>query len=141
MSTDHLLKNLPSLASIIDRQPLTVHPDMLVVEAITMMNQSAGSQCLWPNSSSSNQTEISLAGSSSSLLISENNQLVGIFTERDLVKIAATQIDLQGIKIGEVKNCCYAAKSTSILNIASTSVQFPILPGYELLIVGQVIEE
>jgi PAS domain S-box-containing protein len=101
-STANLLQNLPSLASIVDRQPLTVDPQMLLVEVISLMSQANGRKCLLPNSESSPELDISLATHHSSVLVVVDERLVGIFTERDLVKITASQRQLQGIKVAEV---------------------------------------
>jgi PAS domain S-box-containing protein len=99
-STANLLQNLPSLASIVDRQPLTVDPQMLLVEVISLMSQAKGRNCLLPGSDRSPELEI--AAHHSSVLVLKNERLVGIFTERDLVKITASQRDLQGIKVADV---------------------------------------
>ncbi len=98
MSTSDLLQNLPSLASIIDRQPLTVPKDMPLVEVIDLMSQAQGCQCLLPQS----ETEITTATHRSSALVLENGHLIGIFTERDLVKLTSTKSDLQGVQISAV---------------------------------------
>jgi PAS domain S-box-containing protein len=102
MSSRYLLQNLPSLESIVDRNPLTVCPEIPLIEAIVMMSQIREQKCLLPNSAQSNEPEIAITTSSSSVLILENERLVGIFTERDLVKLTATRSDLKGISIAEV---------------------------------------
>ena len=48
-STANLLRSLPNLASIVDRQPLTVDPDMLLIEVISLMSQAKGRNCLLPD--------------------------------------------------------------------------------------------
>jgi PAS domain S-box-containing protein len=99
-STVNLFQNLPSLASIVDRQPLTVDPDLLLLEVISLMSQAKGRNCLLPGSDRSPELEI--AAHCSSVLVLKNERLVGIFTERDLVKITASQRDLRGIKVADV---------------------------------------
>jgi PAS domain S-box-containing protein len=102
-STANLLQNLPSLASIVDRQPLTVDPQMLLVDVISLMSQARGRNCLLPNFDRDPDLEISVvAHHSSSVLVLADDLLVGIFTERDLVKITASQRDLRGIKVADV---------------------------------------
>jgi CBS domain-containing protein len=126
-----LLKSL-SLESVIDRHPLVVHPDMPLVEAILMMSQSINRECLLPNLAPSQEAAISLAlplpldmtqtgdqtcgaetseqlnllrqmdTAHSSVLVVENERLVGIFTERDLVRMTATQTNLGGMSVSEV---------------------------------------
>jgi PAS domain S-box-containing protein len=109
-STANLLQNLPSLASIVDRQPLTVDPDMLLVEVISLMSRAKGRNCLLPDSdvarASATQLEQALGENivphQSAVLVLEHDRLVGIFTERNLVQLTASQRSLQGVKVGEV---------------------------------------
>jgi PAS domain S-box-containing protein len=109
-STANLLQNLPSLASIVDRQPLTVDPDMLLTEVISLMSRAKGRNCLLPDSNLASTSAIPLEQSlrnniaphQSAVLVLEHEQLVGIFTERDLVRLTASQRSLQGVKVGEV---------------------------------------
>jgi PAS domain S-box-containing protein len=115
-STGNLLQNLPSLASIVDRQPLTVDPDMLLVEVISLMSQAKGRNCLLPSDVATSATQLeqslgeNIAPHHSAVLVLEHDslserpcqRLVGIFTERDLVKLTASQRSLQGVKVGEV---------------------------------------
>ncbi len=109
-STANLLQNLPSLASIVDRQPLTVDPDMLLTEVISLMSRAKGRNCLLPDPALVPALAIPLAQSlrgnttthQSAVLILANERLVGIFTERDLVQLTANQRSLQGVKVGEV---------------------------------------
>jgi PAS domain S-box-containing protein len=99
-STANLFQNLPSLASIVDRQPLMVDPEMSLVAVISLMSQAKGRQCLLPTADRSPNSDI--VAHHSSVLVIAGDRLLGIFTERDLVKIAASQRDLQGIKIADV---------------------------------------
>ncbi len=107
MSSPHLLQNLPSLASIIDRQPLTVDPDMPLVEVLALMSQAKGRRCLLPNAATGSNTsmklpEILINTTYSSVLVVAADKLVGVFTERDLVRLTAGQQNLEGIKVSEV---------------------------------------
>ncbi len=104
MPTANLTQKLPSLASIIDRQPLTVHPDMPLVEVISLMSQMRGRKCLLPNAEQLPELEISIAVRHSAVLVLVADQLVGIFTKRDLVKLTASQQDIQSIKVADVMN-------------------------------------
>jgi CBS domain-containing protein len=109
-STANLLQNLPSLASIVDRQPLTVDPDMLLIEVISLMSRAKGRNCLLPEVELVPASAIPLAQSlheqiaphQSAVLVLANKRLIGIFTERDLVKLTASQRSLQDVKVGEV---------------------------------------
>jgi PAS domain S-box-containing protein len=108
MPTANLSQKLPSLVSIIDRQPLVVAPSLPLVEVISLMSQAKGYTCLLPNSDPLGSTaraaalEISTAARHSAVLVLADARLVGIFTERDLVKLTASQTDLQSVTIGDV---------------------------------------
>jgi PAS domain S-box-containing protein len=108
MPVANLSQNLPSLASIVDCQPLTVTPDLPLVEVISLMSQAKGQICLLPNADRINREarspalEISVAARHSAVLVLTNDVLVGIFTERDLVKLTASQTDFQGVTVGDV---------------------------------------
>jgi two-component system, cell cycle sensor histidine kinase and response regulator CckA len=73
MDNPNALLALPKLEEIIDLAPIIVTPDTSATEAIALMSQTQGSSCV---------------------LIVEAANLIGIFTERDLVKAIASQIDL-----------------------------------------------
>jgi PAS domain S-box-containing protein len=96
MSASDLLRNLPSLAAVIDRQPLTVPADMPLVEVVALMSQTQGCTCLL------HQHKTIAATHQSSALVLENGQVVGIFTERDLVKLTSTQSNLPSVNISAV---------------------------------------
>jgi PAS domain S-box-containing protein len=105
MQIANLSQKLPRLGSIVDRQPLTVAPELPLVDVISLMSQAKGHTCLLSSLSSTpsnNALEISAAARHSSVLVLVNNRLVGIFTERDLVKLTASQTDLQSVTVGAV---------------------------------------
>jgi PAS domain S-box-containing protein len=106
MPIANLSQNLPSLASIVDRLPLTVTPDLLLAEVISLMSQAQGHICTLPNSdpviTKLPALEISVAARHSAVLVLAENRLVGIFTERDLVKLTASQTNLQSVSVGDV---------------------------------------
>jgi PAS domain S-box-containing protein len=72
--------------SAINRHPLTTTADTPVVEAIRLMSQMYSSYVLV------------VAGDE------PNSPLVGILTERDVVRLTASDINLSGVKISEVIN-------------------------------------
>jgi PAS domain S-box-containing protein len=105
MSIANLSQNLPSLASIIDRQPLVVTPNTPLTEVISLMSQAKEHACLLPNSAASSShpaLEIAAAARHSSVLVLADHRVVGIFTERDLVKLTASQTELQQVTVGAV---------------------------------------
>lgn len=75
------LSDTPSLLErAIDRNPLLMAPEVAVMEAIATMSYSRTSYTL----------------------IVENNKLIGIFTERDVVKLTASKNSLEGVAISQV---------------------------------------
>jgi CBS domain-containing protein len=104
MERNDPLMNAPASGEAIDRQPLRVTPDTLLVEAIALMSETRGQSCLLPNSNSAAE-EISINESRSScVLVMQDSQLLGIFTERDIVRLVASNTSFAGVKIGEVMN-------------------------------------
>jgi PAS domain S-box-containing protein len=105
MPIDNLSQKLPSLGSIVDRQPLIVAPELPLVDVISLMSQAKGHTCLLSSSTSTpsnNALQISTSARHSSVLVITNNRLVGVFTERDLVKLTASKTDLQSVTVGDV---------------------------------------
>jgi CBS domain-containing protein len=82
----NFLQNLPSLAAIVEPDPLTVYPDLPLLEAIAMMSQRSNE----------------IAAPHGVLLFVADELLVGIVTDRDLVKLTTTQANLQGLKVADV---------------------------------------
>ena len=92
---DNLSFQLPKLEEIIEPNPLTIAPETPVIDAITRMNQPRASYC-------HDSTKTNLVSRSSYLLVLEQSQLVGVLTERDIVKLSATTIDFRQVTVGEV---------------------------------------
>ncbi len=78
------------LEQIIDRHPLIVAPETPLVEAITLMSKAQSHSC-----------SLSAQEHSSYALVMAS-QLLGIFTERDVVRIAATGANLEQLTVAEV---------------------------------------
>jgi CBS domain-containing protein len=96
-STNDLLEKLPSLAAIVDRQPLTVKPDLPLLEAIALMSRAQGEYCsLSPAQAKQTSTY------TGSALVLTADRLVGIFTERDLVQLTASNNKLQDLNVADV---------------------------------------
>jgi PAS domain S-box-containing protein len=105
MPIANLSHKLPSLESIVDRQPLIVAPELSLAAVISLMSQAKGHSCLLSSSTSApsnNALEISASARHSSVIVIVDRRLVGIFTERDLVKLTASQTDLQSVTVGDV---------------------------------------
>ena len=82
---------LPSLDEILDQTPLIFHPQTPLLEVLAQMScVNAQGQC--------NPHKASHSG----VLITEGDRLLGIFTERDVVGLAARDHDFQTTTIAEV---------------------------------------
>jgi signal-transduction protein with cAMP-binding, CBS, and nucleotidyltransferase domain len=79
----------PPLAEAIDRHPLIVSPVTCLLEVVTLMYETARSRVSPPDT----------VGRSSSVLVMQDEQLLGIFTERDLVQLTASGLDLSATPI------------------------------------------
>ena len=94
------------LERVIDRNPPIVTTETTVFEAIALMSQIRHQSCMRASCELNNVTDASdlssVRASSSYLLVMEAGKLVGIFTERNLVKLAASEYDCSAIKITEV---------------------------------------
>ena len=88
-----------SLEQVIDRQPLTVSPDMLLMDVIALMSQTLSSNLEDDQATIANFYN---RGQTSCALVMEGSQLKGLFTERDTVALAANQQALEGIRVEEV---------------------------------------
>ncbi|NEQ48152.1 MAG: PAS domain S-box protein [Leptolyngbya sp. SIOISBB] len=92
---------LLSVEHILDDHPLVVSPVTPVERVIDQMSQAAGQGC-----------DLAIIGSEEPLshakdqfncaLIMQDQQLLGIFTERDVVRLVAEQIDLTAVTMAEV---------------------------------------
>ncbi|MDZ8052922.1 MAG: PAS domain S-box protein [Aulosira sp. ZfuVER01] len=74
-------KKCPTLEEIVDRAILQVKPDTSVLEAAVLMSQEQAKGCV---------------------LVVDGALLLGIFTERDVVKITASGVDLSSTEIAQV---------------------------------------
>ncbi|MFN6534971.1 MAG: PAS domain S-box protein [Nostoc sp. EkiNYC01] len=102
MGFNDRLINLPTLYDVINRTPLTISPDSYVVEAIILMSQE---RC--DRSASNNlNTSLNLCLGSQSLtdciLVLEAGHLLGIVTEKDVVRLIASGINLSTVTIAQV---------------------------------------
>ncbi|MBD1923196.1 CBS domain-containing protein [Microcoleus sp. FACHB-831] len=114
--------NTLGIDSAIDRHPLTVAPDTPLVEVLGLMSK-LRSSCIIPVCSSvTNPLEASLSSTSGGGLLDRENekvldaahsaggcvlvmdglQLVGVFTERDMVRLTAAGASLAAVKILDV---------------------------------------
>jgi PAS domain S-box-containing protein len=98
MVSTSLPTKLPTLEQVIDPAPLIVGPDTAVLAVMMQMNQIRNATCsLAPNPQAA---EVALTASCA--LVVENEKLLGLLTERDIVKLSAAGRDLATVAIGDV---------------------------------------
>jgi PAS domain S-box-containing protein len=99
-----MLKHLPiltqsELISAIVSHPLVVTPDSTVMAAIAQMS---GIRVVCSSVRDSQLDELQIQSRSSCVSVVENGQLIGILTERDVVRLSAQQRDLDNLAIRDV---------------------------------------
>ncbi len=100
MQFDHPLIFAPAVEAAIDHEPPIVTPDTPLVNAIALMNQT---RLLVPQSGGeASETLTAGAKLSSYILVMQNTELLGIFTERDIVQLTAAGVNFEGVQIGAV---------------------------------------
>ncbi|MGD1805196.1 EAL domain-containing protein [Dapis sp. BLCC M126] len=82
--------------------PCILTPSTSLNEAISLMTKTKGSYCQVSSSENRISTSKNLVKSSSCILIVENKKLVGILTERDLVKLTIQGKTVENTVIGEL---------------------------------------
>jgi PAS domain S-box-containing protein len=102
MYSQNPIFDLPSLDSVIDRSPLTVTSNTPVTDAIALMSQTQENSCELLDTNISLTSELLNRERNSCILVVEAGKLIGIFTEKDAVKLAASQRDVDRITIAEV---------------------------------------
>ncbi|MDQ2098304.1 MAG: PAS domain S-box protein, partial [Tychonema bourrellyi B0820] len=89
------------LRAAIVREPLVVSPDTTVIETIAQMS-GVRSHCNTTRTADSQRDHLHLEARSSCVLVVENEQLVGVLTERDIVRLSAQQQPLHRLAMWEV---------------------------------------
>jgi PAS domain S-box-containing protein len=87
-----------NLEQTIIRHPLIVNPKFLLADVIKLMSQVPGNLDDLPNKEIGNMT----SQVNSCVLVMENSQLLGIFTQQDLIKLTAEGQKLEGMSVAEV---------------------------------------
>ncbi|WP_334311690.1 PAS domain S-box protein [Kamptonema animale] len=86
------------LRAAIVREPLVVSPDTTVIDAIAQMS---GMRAICDTVRNGNG-QLHLEARSSCVLVAQDEQLLGIVTERDMVRLSAQQRSLEHLAIAEV---------------------------------------
>ena len=102
MNSQNLSLGSPNLEEAIDYHPLITEPETLLTEVVLLMNQRQEFQCLLPDWRQDSQSTINQQNNSNCVLIVEDQKIVGIFTQRDLVRLIAKNFDFHGVAISEV---------------------------------------
>lgn len=100
MQLDSLSAYLPSLETTIDPNPTLVAPGTPLIQVIALMSR-VNQQC-GLSAGASDTFDPTLLQASSAVLVVERSRLLGIFTEHDLVKLTAAQIQWRDFKIEQV---------------------------------------
>ena len=96
-----LVQNSIYLDLAIDRNPIIVAPNILVLDAIRLMNQ------LLDSSASKQPTDqILLEARASCVLVVDGSKLIGIFSKLDVMHLVQKQVNLQSVQIVDVLSDC-----------------------------------
>ncbi|QLE58832.1 PAS domain S-box protein [Nostoc sp. TCL26-01] len=102
MPFNELPIDLHNLYPMLDYHPLIVSPDSYVIDAVSLMNQPRSYGLPQAELDSSENFSNWSLQENSCVLVVEAGNLLGIFTERDLVKLTVAQVDLSALKMAEV---------------------------------------
>lgn len=83
----------PDIEDAIDRYPLTVSPEMPLAEAIALMSQTRGNFCSRVATDGVFESMPLQHARSSCVLVVQGTEILGIVTERDIVRLTAIGID------------------------------------------------
>lgn len=115
MQFDNPLDWIPDLTSVIEYSPLIVTPETPLLEAITMISQAHYPSCLLnkldrvdTTTDIDNENLLDSANESpqlevrnSCVLVKQDQELVGILTARDVVRITAQEVDFRQAKVSD----------------------------------------
>ncbi|MGF1542430.1 MAG: CBS domain-containing protein [Pleurocapsa sp.] len=102
MQFNDRLLSAPDLEAVIERVPLIVSPNISLASAIALMSQARGSLCQIPLDGSSEEILAGDLVNSSCALILDGSKLLGILTERDIVRLTAEEVEFGSITVAEV---------------------------------------
>ncbi|MFM6452764.1 MAG: CBS domain-containing protein [Planktothrix sp.] len=88
-------RSLVTLKKAMISQPLTVSPETSVLDGLALLNASQTACSITTHSLEFNPR-------TSCLIVTKNQQPVGILTHRDIVGLIAQQINLEGLSVGDI---------------------------------------
>jgi CBS domain-containing protein len=94
--------DLHNLYPMVDYHPLIVSPEIYVIDAISLMNQPRAKSVPLPKLDSSWNFSNWNLQENSCVLVVEAGNVLGIFTERDLVRLTAARVNFSELKMSEV---------------------------------------
>lgn len=102
MTLDEQSIGTPAIEDAIDRQPLTVPPQMPLTQVIALMSQTRGDYCSLTTSDSFLESMPIAQARSSCVLVLQHDEILGILTERDIVRLTALNLDLADSTVEKV---------------------------------------
>jgi PAS domain S-box-containing protein len=97
------IPNFSTLEQFIDLSPVKLTPDSLVMDALSLMSQVRSEGCaLADGVARPSGLSLPAPKTNSCTLVMEGSQVAGIFTERDVVRLVASGIDLAKLQISAV---------------------------------------
>ncbi|MBD2361356.1 PAS domain S-box protein [Anabaena minutissima FACHB-250] len=102
MQLDEHLIDLPNLYHAINRYPLTIDPDSYIVDAISLMYHKRSQISPLTSLNAVCNARNWYLQKTSCVLVVEAEKVLGIFTERDIFRLAASSIDFSQVKMAEV---------------------------------------
>ncbi len=102
MGKDDSLIGVPCLEDAIDRKPLVVSPDVPLADVVALMSQTRGNVCSVVSVDEKPKANFVHSARSSCVLVMQGKKMLGIFTERDIVRMTASGADFATVKISEV---------------------------------------
>jgi CBS domain-containing protein len=109
MQFDNPLDWIPDLKSVIEYSPLIVTPETSLLEAIAMISQAHCPSCSIDELDITSDTDVTFSANqspqlgvrNSCVLVKQNQDLVGILTARDVVRITAQEVDFGKAKVAD----------------------------------------
>ncbi|WP_019508331.1 CBS domain-containing protein [Pleurocapsa sp. PCC 7319] len=101
MKSNDQLFTTPDLEIAIDRHPLIVQPDVSLTKAIALMGQAKGTKCELVEDYHS-EFFFRDKNRSGCVLVMEDSKILGILTERDIVKLTAAKLVFADVTVAEV---------------------------------------
>ncbi|AFY37495.1 CBS domain containing protein [[Leptolyngbya] sp. PCC 7376] len=101
MPTPAALSWIPDLDGSINREPLIVSPETSLVDVIDLISRAHSQLC------SLDDDVLSLSASAakvsaSCILVCQNHRIIGILTERDVVRLTAEEVDFTTVTVSDV---------------------------------------